>query len=636
MLDIAGDIPQQHRTEYLVFVDKITVEDGVTSLYYKNMNSDTSPFRDMTNLTDVNLSESVRIIGRYVFNNLGKLKNIKMPSNLTGIGESAFKKCYALKSIEIPAGVTVINTDTFSGCTGLESIILHDSLKQIRYGAFSSCTSLKSVQLPKYLEKPDESAYDGSGLTSVTVPGSLTQIGEKAFQNCTGLTTVELEEGVIGIGGPAFSGCSALSSVSLPNNLKDIEQYAFNICSSIQSVKLPENLEKIGECAFNQCESLKDITIPESVTEIGSKAFELCRDLKSFTVLNPEVILPEDTGKNAKTPFISNCTYNEKNIFEGTLYGYKGSTLETYAKNHELNFEEIQTVPTSCELSETLSWKYNPARHELVITGEGDMPDFEKMEDVPWYTYRDDIFFISLPNGLTAIGDYAFWGCRNHHIDLPAGLTRIGKYSFASNSNLENIELPSSLKTLGDSALSVCMKLKTIDIPENLNEISEGAFMLSGLETITLPEYVTSIGKLSFALCPYLTDVFILNPECTIDMEMSTISSQLFASGDPKNQFSGTIYGYVDSTAEAYAETNNCNFLTVKFGVHFDANGGTGKAPDDSICTILEFPQNTLNVPHGMEFMGWRVNDKVYQPGETLRLTTISQSMRNGDTVSAS
>ncbi|MCQ2292723.1 MAG: leucine-rich repeat domain-containing protein [Bacteroidaceae bacterium] len=122
----------------------------------------------------------------------------------------------------------------------------------------------------------DQAFRDCNGLTSITIPNSVTSIGDEAFRDCSGLTSVTIPSSVTSIGIAAFSGCSSLSSVTIPSQITRIEESTFSFCTKMTSFTIPNNVERIGKSAFNQCRNLKTLTIGNKVKYIDYYAFANC------------------------------------------------------------------------------------------------------------------------------------------------------------------------------------------------------------------------------------------------------------------------------------------------------------------------------------------------------------------------
>ena len=123
-----------------------------------------------------------------------------------------------------------------------------------------------------------------SGLTSLTLPSSLTSIGNSAFDGCSGLTSLTLPSSLTSIGDYAFAYCSGLTSLTLPSSLTSIGDNAFYYCRGLTSVTLPPSLTTIGDEAFAHCHSLASVTFPSSLASIGRKSFAYCYDLKILSI----------------------------------------------------------------------------------------------------------------------------------------------------------------------------------------------------------------------------------------------------------------------------------------------------------------------------------------------------------------
>lgn len=141
------------------------------------------------------------------------------------------------------------------------------------------------VTIPDSVTEIGNRAFAGcKELQSVIIPDSVTEIGDCAFGDCTNLQSVTIGKGVTKIGRYALLRCRALQSVTIPDSVTEIGKGALEGCESLQSVTIPDSVTEIGEEAFEFCTSLQSVTIPDSVKEIGKRAFAACTSLKSVTI----------------------------------------------------------------------------------------------------------------------------------------------------------------------------------------------------------------------------------------------------------------------------------------------------------------------------------------------------------------
>ena len=322
-------------------IASVVINDGVTSIgenafqFCRSLtsvsigNSVTSigkeAFYGCSGLTSLTIPNNVISIGDGAFNNCMSLASMSIGNSVTSIGNYAFYVCNSLTSLTIPNSVTSIGNYAFDGCSSLVSVTIPNSVTSIGDGAFYNCSTLNSIYYNGSLEEwcnkswileiifetsnmvmtkeyrlyinnilqenitiPNTVTSIGEGtfyccrsLTSVTIPNSTTSIGAYAFMNCSSLATISLSNTLTHIGLAAFEGCSNLTSVTIPNSLTNIEQEAFAF-TGLSSIIIPENVTSIGVGAFLGCESLASVSIPENVAEIGALAFGNCSALTSL------------------------------------------------------------------------------------------------------------------------------------------------------------------------------------------------------------------------------------------------------------------------------------------------------------------------------------------------------------------
>ena len=189
-------------------------------------------------------------------------------------------------SKRMEAVIPIETFDEFKYFTGVDSIGLY---------SFTNCNELKYITLPKSLTTIGDGAFEECDkLITVNIPNSVTTIGEGAFQYCRNLSDISLPNTVTSIGGSAFCGCQSMKTFTLPDQITRIEDGTFSGCR-FSSVYIPRNVSYIGERAFSGCINLTSVTIPNSVTYIGSGAFIGCSSLESAYIPNTINVITRET-----------------------------------------------------------------------------------------------------------------------------------------------------------------------------------------------------------------------------------------------------------------------------------------------------------------------------------------------------
>ena len=276
-----------------------------------------SAFQGCSYIESVTIPNTVTSIGEKAFSNCERLAFITIPSSVTKIGNDAFSNIYNVAyngtATGSPWGALVVNgytegyvlysdktkTHLIKCSTLAKEVTIPNSVTNIGEYAFYGCTGLTSLIITNSVKSIGNYAFGSCrGLTSVTIGNSVTSIGNSVFSNCSKLTSVTIPNSVTSIGESAFIECSSLSTITIPNSVTSIGEYAFAGCGELTSITIPSSVTSIGKYAFYYCSGLTSITIPNSVTNIGDGAFAECEKLDSKTIekimkINPNAFKSE-------------------------------------------------------------------------------------------------------------------------------------------------------------------------------------------------------------------------------------------------------------------------------------------------------------------------------------------------------
>jgi len=288
-------------------------------------------FKNCTSLIGMSfLFQNAVSIGDEAFSGCSSLRTLGGYRELfSHIGKDAFKGCtYLFSEGQIPAlteDVDEIPEGAFQGCKYLSSNFfdIPNTVRYIGSHAFDGCIRLTSITLPDDVKVGPYGVFANTGLTSISIPSSWTEIGDDFFNGCTRLASVSVPEGVVRIGDRAFEGCTGLSSVSLPQSLLTIGEGCFRNCSSLGSVVIPSRITHLSYGTFAGCSSLSGVTLPEGLVSISSRgegAFANCSSLESIALPSTLSSVGEYTffGSGLRSIVLpDNVRYLGKAAFEG-------------------------------------------------------------------------------------------------------------------------------------------------------------------------------------------------------------------------------------------------------------------------------------------------------------------------------
>jgi hypothetical protein len=434
-----------------------------------------------------------------------------------GIRSGAFGGCSQITKLIFPATLTSVENSEYSGgsifrgCDNLETIVMDGVGKYIQ--CEGNCVISVSYEEEAELDENGDPIYDESGevvyrvvgqsrrveagcktsvipddvtsiagmafmnvnIETISLPSSITQIGDKAFsrsalktislpviqgnswskdsgifESCLELTSVTLSEGQEEIGIRWFYGCYNIKSVVLPSSITNIDDYAF-ADTGLTSVQLPKSITSIGDGAFAYT-GLTSIQLPVSITSIGNRAF-------SGTQIT-EVDIPANVNFIGRAPF--NSAVLETITFDGN---------NKYYNSHN----GCNAILMKVEETEDFWERYFQPKY---YNNDGNT-----YNNVVLQGCKNTV----IPEGIQAIGNYAFYGCPITDIRIPSSCTFIDKDAFAGCEQISSLDLPANLKLIYDYAFTDCKGIKSLNIPQYVETINRTTFYgCSGLESITV------------------------------------------------------------------------------------------------------------------------------------------------------
>jgi len=496
-------------------------------------------FYQCTALTSVTLSDSVTYITDKAFYECGNLEQVEMGNGVQSIGHQAFYRCGKLGAIRLPSGATYIGMEAFYYCTSLTEVLLPDSLTAVESSAFWGCNSLvyNVYDNGQYLGDEDNpyvilmkpvstsattylihektriihyGAFKKCTANNIVIPDSVIVIGLGAFMESRA-TNLTIGKGVTSIENNAFY-ASSLKSIVIPDNVTTIGSSVFEACTNLTSVSIGSGLTRIPSKTFYGCKNLRSITIPDNITSIGSSAFGDCGKLTSNTL-----------------PFIGGSKKTPQDTYQYPL-GYIFGT-SSYSGGTAVNqFYHMATITGAGSTT-----YYIPSSLRSVTVTGGHIP-YGAFYDCAMLTS------VTLKDGVTGIGEYAFANCSNlASISVADTLTFVeinafyGCFAFPYNTykngnyigNEENpyvilsemtstsitsATIHADTKVIGPSAFSGCSQLTKLTIPKGVAGIGSRAFYgCSALKTVSVPNTITNIGGYAFYNCTSLTGITIPN-----------------------------------------------------------------------------------------------------------------------------
>ena len=430
---------------------------------------------------------------------------------------------------DVTYNVDAIEDNAFKSCMGLTSVSVPGSVTKIGQWAFAYCTALTTATLADGVTKLDEHAFHAcEALTAIDIPNSVTEIGNIAFSGCKALTSAKLSDNITVIRQSTFQNCTSLTTIDIPANVKEIELGVFNNCTALTTVNIPEGVTTLGNQLFKGCTSLASITLPNSVTTMGNGLFNGCTALASVTLPNSLTDINYDTFKDCTSLTDIDIPASVTALGE---FAFNGCTALASVQLHEgLTtigsgvFYQCEKI-TSISLPGTLTSLGGKAFMNCTGLTSVTLPEGLTSISSECFKNCTALTAITIPNSVEEINNSAFQGCSvASSLTIGSGTKQIWNYAFADCISLKEVVIPDNVIETGSQIFHNCTGITKLTIGTGLKTLQNGSFRgCSSLLEVTIPNQVESI----------LTDVFY---ECTalktvtLGRNLENISARAFAS----------------------------------------------------------------------------------------------------------
>ena len=435
---------------------------------------------------------------------LGNDSILTLPAKYKGvdyaIGAEAFKNNVLITKVIIPNSVTNIENYAFEGCTALKELSIEDCEKILPFGnsVLFGCP-LETLYLGRSLLYSTSPFYNMPTIKSVTLPNSVTSIGDDAFAGCTSIEKLDLNCAEIG---NWFSGATYLKEVLIGDNVTSIGDNAFKGCSGLEKVcindltawcgidfgsadanplyyannlylndelltelSIPITVPGIKDYAFYNCASLTSVVIPNSVTSIGDDAFAGCTSIEKLDLNCAEI------GN-----WFSGATYLKEVAIGNNVTSIGDNAFKGCSKLANLTISDNVTS-IGCGVLDNTEWYDKQANGLLVLDSWllgykenepiGDLVIAEDIKGIANTAFENctSLSSVEITNNVISIGTAAFAGCTGiTNVTVCNGVKRIGSSAFKGCNNMEELYISNSIESIGNEAFAECENIFEIKI----------------------------------------------------------------------------------------------------------------------------------------------------------------------------
>lgn len=362
------------------------------------------------------------------------------------------------------------------------TLTIPDSVTAIGEGAFANVEGLKTIIIPSTVKRIEMNAFRNNQTLETVIMQEkdgqgVEYIGSFAFMECPNLTTVQMANTVKEMGAQAFYHCTNLMNIKISTSLNTIEKYVFTGCKNLKQIEFPEGIININDNAFNECSNLETIKFSSTIESITGTAFINCNNLKNIEIAEGNKNLTLENGILLCNNKINNRT-EIVTILEEAIDTETNTFIVpdsvTYLNEGALNkYKNITTVQIPASV-QTISPLFIEKEVTNVIIANN--PKYEVIDNAIYTKGTEN----------EAVTMVRYFG-NETTVNVKTGTEIIGEYCF-EDKNLSQIILPETLEEIQQQAFSHCNNLKSLSLGEKVKTFSAMSIYGSGIEEIILGE----------------------------------------------------------------------------------------------------------------------------------------------------
>ena len=491
------------------------------------------------------IPSSVKEIEKGTFSECKKLKSVEIVSGLTKIEQDLFRDCKNLTKVVLPDSIRLIESGAFVGCVQLKEIQYASYHVKIKKDAFSECEAVKSERIKSWLEHGIQSFYNTESVEKLNFEEIV--VAEKEIEEqyefyegnffwiekgklkdvLVKIEKVIVPESVQIIKREAFlrpNTKDIVKTLILPASVKKIEQLAFAGLDNIEHIEILSKISKLEQGTFRNCTKLEKIILPASLQRIESRVFENCIQLKEIVFRSGQIVISKDA-------FLQCPTIQEEKAKAIIVEGYQRFEAQVKEQGKYKGQESLeQVLERQKQREEQLLQKEKMLKEERERN--------ERLENInkdTEFCIRNGVLerceigsnHIVIPEGVREIAKNAFSFSEQKEmlvcIELPEGVTTIGERAFFGLKNLCEIKFSTSVCSFGKEAFEgtawikkqreqdnyVCVNgvlisafhdsfVMKAELPNTIYRIASYAFYQNDVRSIVIPNSVKQIDKYAF------------------------------------------------------------------------------------------------------------------------------------------